>query len=89
MAAPLLSDGTWNASHWVNEAYDDLYAQFASAPDLDVQRQLAGEIQTLLNDEVPFIVPYYVDHITITQPNFSGIAVTGMGHVDLINSTFA
>jgi peptide/nickel transport system substrate-binding protein len=89
MAAPLLSDGTWNASHWVNEAYDELYGQFASAPDLDTQRQLAGEIQTLLNDEVPFIVPYYVDHITISQPNFSGVVVTGMGHVDLVNSTFA
>ncbi len=82
MAAPLLSDGTWNASHWVNETYDDLYAQFASAPDLDIQRQLAGEIQTLLNDEVPFIVPYFVDFISISQPNFSGLVVTGMGHVD-------
>ena len=86
LAAPLLSDGTWNASHWVNETYDDLYAQFASAPDLDIQRQLSGEIQTLLNEEVPFIVPYFVDHISITQPNFSGMTVTGMGHVDLINA---
>ena len=89
LAAPLLSDGTWNASHWVNEAYDELYGQFASAPDLDVQRQLAGEIQTLLNDEVPFIVPYFVDFISISQPNFSGLEVTGMGHVQLINATFA
>ena len=87
MAAPLLSDGTWNASHWVNETYDDLYAQFASAPDLDTQRQISGEMQTLLNDEVPFIVPYFVDHISITQPNFGGMAVTGMGHVDLSNAS--
>ncbi|MGI8516400.1 MAG: ABC transporter substrate-binding protein [Acidimicrobiia bacterium] len=87
LAAPLLSDGTWNASHWVNETYDDLYNQFASAPDLDIQRQLSGELQTLLNDEVPFIVPYFVDHISITQPNFSGLVVTGMGHVDLVNAS--
>jgi peptide/nickel transport system substrate-binding protein len=91
LSAPLRSDlppeDSWNASHWVNPTYDDLYAQFASAPDLDTQRQIAGEIQTLLNEEVPFIVPYFVDHISITQPNFSGMAVTGMGHVDLSNAT--
>ncbi|HJR92777.1 MAG TPA: ABC transporter substrate-binding protein [Acidimicrobiia bacterium] len=89
LGAPLLSDGTWNASHWVNETYDDLFSQYSQAPDLDTQRSLAGEIQTLLNEEVPFMVPYFVDHISVTKPNFTGMEVTGMGHVNLVQSGFS
>lgn len=88
LGAPLLSDGTWNASHWVNEEYDALFDQFASAPDLDTQREISGQIQALLWDEVPFIVPYYVDHISVSKPTFSGLEVTGMGHFDVVSGTF-
>ena len=89
LGAPLLSDGTWNASHWVNEDYDALFDQFATAGDLDTQRQIAGEIQTLLNEEVPFIVPYYVDHISVSSPNFGGLEVTGMGHYSVVGGSFS
>jgi len=94
LGAPLLSpdrlgDGSWNASHWSNADYDALFDQFTSAPDLDTQRQIAGEMQTLLNDEVPFIVPYYVDHISVSNPNFGGLEVTGMGHYDVTSGSFS
>jgi peptide/nickel transport system substrate-binding protein len=89
LAAPLLSDGTWNASHWVNPEYDALYAQFASAPDLDTQRQLAGQIETMLNDEVPFVVPYFLDFISVTRPDMSGLETTGMGHYSIVNAAFS
>lgn len=88
LGAPLLSDGTWNASHWVNAEYDALFDQFVTAPDLDTQTGIAGQIQTLLNDEVPFIVPYYIDFISILKPNFAGLETTGMGHFDVVNSGF-
>ncbi len=88
LGAPLLSDGQWNSSHWVNADYDQLFADFAAAPDLDIQRQLAGEIQALLWDEVPFIVPYFIDFISATVPNFQGLQVTGMGHFDITNAGF-
>jgi peptide/nickel transport system substrate-binding protein len=94
LGAPLLSperlgENSWNASHWSNPDYDILFDQFTSSPDLDTQRQIAGEMQTLLNDEVPFIVPYYVDHITVANPNFSGMTVTGMGHFNVVGGSFS
>ncbi len=88
LGAPLLSDGTWNASHWVNTDYDALFDQFVTSPDLDTQRGVAGQIQTLLHDEVPFIVPYYLDFISVLKPNYSGFETTGMGHFIAINSGF-
>ncbi|HXV69991.1 MAG TPA: ABC transporter substrate-binding protein [Acidimicrobiia bacterium] len=89
LGAPLLSDGTWNASHWVNTDYDALFDQFATAGDLDSQREVAGQIQSLLNEEVPFIVPYYVDHISVSSPTFSGLEVTGMGHYNVVSGSFS
>jgi peptide/nickel transport system substrate-binding protein len=90
LGAPLLGDdrGTWNASHWVNPPYDALYDQFISAPDLDTQRQLAGQIQVLLNDEVPFVVPYFLDFVSVVRPDLSGLETTGMGHFRLIEAGF-
>ena len=88
LGAPLLSDGQWNASHWVGTGYDQLFADFAGAPDLDIQRQIAGQIQKLLWDEVPLIVPYFIDFISATVPNFQGLQVTGMGHFDITNAGF-
>ncbi|HEX6219975.1 MAG TPA: ABC transporter substrate-binding protein, partial [Acidimicrobiia bacterium] len=93
LGAPLLSperlgEDSWNASHWSNEEYDALFDQFTSAPDLETQTEIAGEIQALLNDEVPFIVPYYVDHISVTRPGFSGLEVTGMGHYTVVDGSF-
>jgi peptide/nickel transport system substrate-binding protein len=86
LSEPLLSEGTWNASHWANEEYDQLFSQFAAAPDLDTQRQLAGQIQALLWEEVPFAVPYFLDNLAVTRPGIEGLEVTGMGHVYLVNT---
>ncbi|HSM44299.1 MAG TPA: hypothetical protein VK969_04710, partial [Acidimicrobiia bacterium] len=93
LGAPLLSperlgENSWNASHWSNEEYDALFDQFTSAPDLETQTEIAGEMQALLNDEVPFIVPYYVDHISVARPGFSGLEVTGMGHYTVVDGSF-
>ena len=65
-----------------------MYDQFISAPDLDTQRQLAGQIQVLLNDEVPFVVPYFLDFVSVVRPDLSGLETTGMGHFRLIEAGF-
>lgn len=89
LGAPLLSDGTWNASHWVNSDYDDLFTQFVGELDPAASNQLAGDIQSLLNEEVPFMVPYFVDFISVTSADMEGLETTGMGHYDIVNAAFA
>lgn len=86
LGAPLLNGGIWNASHWANEEHDQLFAQFRGATDLDVQRQISGQIQTLLHEEVPFMVPYFIDNLAVTRPGIEGFEVTGMGHVNLVDT---
>ena len=40
--------GSWNAAHFNNADYDKLSNQYIAAADLSSQRQIAGQIETLL-----------------------------------------
>jgi peptide/nickel transport system substrate-binding protein len=81
LGAPLKSDGTWNSAKFNNAEYDALVDSFVAEPDEAAQRELAGQIQALLADEVPMIIPYFVGNISATRPGTTGLETTGMGHV--------
>ena len=71
LESPLTSDGPWNAAHFKNPQYDKLVAQYVAAVDLDAE-QIAGKIQTLLLDETPIIIPYFIDGLTASTPKVTG-----------------
>ncbi|NIV31530.1 MAG: hypothetical protein GWN58_19200, partial [Anaerolineae bacterium] len=48
-----MPDAIWNAAHWDGEGYAQLFEDFSAAPDVDTQKSLAGQIQSLLWEEVP------------------------------------
>jgi len=86
LQAPLQSinaktgQGSWNAAHFNNPAYDKLSKEFVATPDLATQRRLAGQIERLLLDETPIIYAYFYDWLNATQKNITGVypAVTGL-----------
>jgi peptide/nickel transport system substrate-binding protein len=79
--ATLTTKGSWNAAHFSDPTYDKLYAQYAAAVDLDTQRKIAGQIETLLLDQTPIIIPYFFDELSASTPNISGVVTTGMGQM--------
>ena len=83
LTATLTKDGAWNAAHFDNPEYDELVAQYVAALDLDTQRQIAGQIETLLLDETPYIVAYYFDSISVSKKSIGGVVTTGMGQIYL------
>ena len=85
--APLLSDGTWNAAHFKNPTYDNLVKQYTAAVDLQTQRQIAGKIQTLLLDETPLIIPYFIDGLTATTTSVKGVVPTSIAAIYLKNAS--
>jgi peptide/nickel transport system substrate-binding protein len=85
--APLLSDGTWNAAHFKNPTYDNLVKQYTAAVDLQTQRQIAGKIQTLLLDETPLIIPYFIDGLTATSTSVKGVVPTPIAAIYLRNAS--
>jgi peptide/nickel transport system substrate-binding protein len=71
--APLTSEGTWNAAHFKNPQYDKLVADFVAALDVASQKKLSGQIQTLLLDETPVVIPYFYDQLIVTRANVKGV----------------
>ncbi|MCI0635869.1 MAG: ABC transporter substrate-binding protein, partial [Actinobacteria bacterium] len=89
LGAPLLSDGVWNAAHFQNQQYDDLVRSFFAEPDITAQRDLAGQIQTLLLDETPIIFAYFYNSLAATASNVQGVVPTAINHLFVDRATKA
>ena len=87
--APLVSTGTWNASHFKNPDYDKLVAAYVAATDLSVQRETAGKIDKLLLDETPSIFGYFYNQLTATSADVSGVEPTAISQVFLQHAAIA
>jgi peptide/nickel transport system substrate-binding protein len=88
LTAVYKSDGTWNAAHFKNPQADQLIDEYMRALDIDAQRAAARQLQELLLDETPVIIPYFFTRLAATTANVTGVEVTGMGHVDLTRAGF-
>jgi peptide/nickel transport system substrate-binding protein len=65
--------GLFNAAHFNNAQFNALSRQYIAALDLSTQRNLAGQIETLLLDETPILFPYFYQTLTATQKNVYGL----------------
>ncbi len=79
--ATLTSKGSWNAAHFKNAEYDNLFKQYAATVDISAQRTIAGKIETLLLQQTPIIIPYFFDELSAGKPGIDGVVTTGMGQM--------
>lgn len=73
LSAPLKSEGTWNAAHFKNSTYDTLASGYIGSLDLESQKESAGRIERLLQEETPVIFGYFYDYLTATAKGVSGV----------------
>jgi len=78
--------GTWNAAHFANPQYDKLVAQYIATSDLSTQRNLAGQIETLLLNQTPIVFGYFYNYLTATAQGVTGVYPTAVGHLFLYNA---
>lgn len=79
--APLVSSGAWNAAHFKDPDYDKLVGQFVAAIDAASQKRIAGEIETVLLDRTPVIIPYFFDQLIATRKNVTGVRFTAISQL--------
>ncbi len=79
--------GAWNAARFNNAQYDKLVAQYVASSDLQSQRQIAGQIETLLLDQTPIVYGYFYNYLSASAKNVNGIYPTAIGHIFLYNTT--
>jgi peptide/nickel transport system substrate-binding protein len=78
LGPPLQTGGAWNAAHFSNKTYDNLVKQYVAAVDLSVQRKVAGQIETLLLQETPIVIPYFLDGLTVSTQKVFGLNPTAI-----------
>jgi peptide/nickel transport system substrate-binding protein len=83
LEAPLTSTGPWNAAHFKNSEYDKLVKQYVAALDLTTQKQIATKIETLLLNETPIVIPYWIDGLTASTPSVGGLNPTSIAQLYL------
>jgi peptide/nickel transport system substrate-binding protein len=79
--------GPWNAAHFSNSQYDSLVKQYFAALDVPTQKNLAGQIETLLLAQTPIIFAYFYDYLTATAKGVTGVYPTAIGHLFLYNAS--
>jgi len=72
--------GVWNAAEFANADFDAAVDEYSSTPDLQGQKAAGEKITGILQDEVPMLIPFALNFISITTANVSGAVATGMGH---------
>jgi peptide/nickel transport system substrate-binding protein len=79
--------GSWNAAHFSDTHYNKLAQQYISASDPSTQRQIAGQIETLLLSQTPVIYGYFYNYLSAWSKSVSGVYPTAIGHIFLNNAT--
>ena len=72
-----------------NPQYDQLVAQFVAAIDIGSQRKLSGQIQTLLLDETPIIIPFFYDQLIAMRSGVNGMRFTALAQLYFDRVTLA
>jgi peptide/nickel transport system substrate-binding protein len=73
LQATVTSSGVWNAAHFKNPQMDKLYKEYVKAIDISTQTKIAGQIQTLLLDQTPLVIPYFENALNAAKPNVHNI----------------
>ncbi len=67
------SEAVWNESHYSNARVDELIEQARSETDNDARIAAYKEIQQILLDEGPVVVPYFFAQFMVLAGNVSGV----------------
>lgn len=89
LTATLTSGGSWNATHFANERYDRLTRDYVAEVDLQSQRRIAGEMQQVLLDETPVVIPYFTRSVSVARKELVGrVRPTATKQLDVTQAGF-
>jgi len=86
----LVSDAIWNESHFSDEEFDSLAAIAGTTLDEDVRIQTYADIQRLLIERGPIIIPYYFAQFGAISDQFQGLNLKAFaGRTDFRTVSFS
>jgi peptide/nickel transport system substrate-binding protein len=70
-----LSDGPWNGSHWQDAEFDKLTHEVDQEMDFARRKELYHQLQTILIERGPVIVPYFEKAVVGVAANLEGVEI--------------
>jgi peptide/nickel transport system substrate-binding protein len=80
--------GEWNSAHYVSEPFRAAVVEYQAATDLAGRKAAATKLQTIANEDVPYVIPYFYNSLMAYSNTVSGIVATGLGHYELGKAGF-
>jgi peptide/nickel transport system substrate-binding protein len=77
------SKGVWNSSHFSNPTFDKLAVDYDTTLDEASRRDIAKQMATLLTDETPAIIAYWVSVNRAIRKNVNGVTADPAEFLDL------
>lgn len=68
----------WNESYWSNDRFDKLLAEGKATLDFDKRREIYGELQRILHDEGPSVIPIFADFLDAKSTRVKGFEPSGV-----------
>jgi len=75
------SDAAWNETRWNNQDFDKLVAEARVTTDEARRRDLYGQAQTLMYDQVPSVIPVFFDLLAAHRAYVQGYQLNPRGAV--------
>jgi peptide/nickel transport system substrate-binding protein len=74
----------YNRERYSNPEVDRLIDEGRRTLDLEKRKQIYGEIQRILADDLPFINFLYLDNVIISSPRVKGLELNPSGNYDFL-----
>ncbi len=81
------SDGPWAPSQLADPAYDGLLASYDRAATPEASAAALAEIEARLIEQLPVVIPYFIDHLWAGRSDLEGISVSPLGQPRLWSAT--
>ena len=85
----LETDGDWNAANYNSPEFDALFAEFQATPDPDARREVTGQMQRLLSEDMPNCVHTFFQYLSGHDSSVQGVETTALGHLQFQKATKA
>src|SRR5262249_18503489 len=66
----------FNRGHFVDPTVDALIERATKSTDDSERRQLYGQVQARIAEQVPYISLWHKTNVVVTQPNIKGVTVS-------------
>jgi len=81
--------GVWNAAHWSNKRFDAAAKSFLGAIALKDQRRYAKQMQLLLLQETPVLIPYFYNYLGAGSKRVKGYRADAQATIYISRTSLA